>query len=292
MSTALSYELYAKTDIGSHFDQSATRHKSAKFGALSYVSHFFRHRKDPIEVFDYNDPRCNPLLRSAAARTPSIYHCTPAHNLIYLTWALFIGDSTAFGHFELCLLVPDVDKAMQISLNQLNWSSYIVQTVLLDQIDLSGSGLSAGLFSSNCSVLFVELLIFELVCTKLVTQLDSISVPARRLKVRPRDQVREYASVGSSCTFSHRTIAIPSETFRLLVRDLSHSSAKHLRLGLQNCVGYALNHCSCTALDLRLRYSVLENYALQLCTSVLLLILRLNFSSYSGLDLRAAPISS
>ncbi|KZV54010.1 hypothetical protein F511_38269 [Dorcoceras hygrometricum] len=42
---------------------------------------FFRHGKDPLEDFDYNDPRCNPLLRPAAARTPSIYHCTPARKL-------------------------------------------------------------------------------------------------------------------------------------------------------------------------------------------------------------------
>ncbi|KZV52780.1 hypothetical protein F511_37323 [Dorcoceras hygrometricum] len=41
----------------------------------------FRHGKDPLEEFDYNDPRCNPLLRPAAARTPSIYHCTPARKL-------------------------------------------------------------------------------------------------------------------------------------------------------------------------------------------------------------------
>ncbi|KZV58757.1 hypothetical protein F511_24584 [Dorcoceras hygrometricum] len=34
----------------------------------------FRNRKDPLEDFDYNDPRCNPLLRPVAARTPSINH--------------------------------------------------------------------------------------------------------------------------------------------------------------------------------------------------------------------------
>ncbi|KZV50366.1 Retinol dehydrogenase [Dorcoceras hygrometricum] len=32
---------------------------------------FFRNAKDPLEDFDYNDPRCNPLLRPVAARTPS-----------------------------------------------------------------------------------------------------------------------------------------------------------------------------------------------------------------------------
>ncbi|KZV21475.1 hypothetical protein F511_08240 [Dorcoceras hygrometricum] len=32
---------------------------------------FFRNGNDPLEDFDYNDPRCNPLLRPAAARTPN-----------------------------------------------------------------------------------------------------------------------------------------------------------------------------------------------------------------------------
>ncbi|KZV39258.1 hypothetical protein F511_14888 [Dorcoceras hygrometricum] len=32
---------------------------------------FFRNGKDPIEDFDYNDPRFNPLLRPTATRTPS-----------------------------------------------------------------------------------------------------------------------------------------------------------------------------------------------------------------------------
>ncbi|KZV29879.1 hypothetical protein F511_25551 [Dorcoceras hygrometricum] len=47
-----------------------------------------------------------------------------------------------------------------------------------------------------------------------------------------------------------------------------------------------------TALDLCLSYSELEHSALQICTSYLLLILRLNCSSHSALDLRAAPTSS
>ncbi|KZV23596.1 hypothetical protein F511_12731 [Dorcoceras hygrometricum] len=49
--------------------------------SISYGLPFFRHGKDPLEEFDYNDPRCNPLLRPAPARTPSIYHCTPARKL-------------------------------------------------------------------------------------------------------------------------------------------------------------------------------------------------------------------
>ncbi|KZV53497.1 hypothetical protein F511_44211 [Dorcoceras hygrometricum] len=39
---------------------------------------FFHNGKDPLEDFDYNDPRCNPLLRPVAARTPSN---TTAHQL-------------------------------------------------------------------------------------------------------------------------------------------------------------------------------------------------------------------
>ncbi|KZV26867.1 phosphoglycerate kinase, chloroplastic-like [Dorcoceras hygrometricum] len=53
--------------------------------------------------------------------------------------------------------------------------------------------------------------------------------------------------------------------------------------------GFALNHCSCT---LHLSYSVLEHSALELFISPLLLILRLNCSSLSALDLSAAPTSS
>ncbi|KZV21454.1 hypothetical protein F511_17885 [Dorcoceras hygrometricum] len=79
---------------------------------------FFRHGKDPLEDFDYNDPRCNPLLRPAGARTPSFnpMHTSP-QAMLYVTRALFIGDSATFGHFELCQSVLDVNKAMQISLS-------------------------------------------------------------------------------------------------------------------------------------------------------------------------------
>ncbi|KZV50101.1 Ulp1 protease family protein [Dorcoceras hygrometricum] len=40
---------------------------------------FFCNGKDP-EDFDYSGPRCNPILRPAAARTPS-HQCTPARKL-------------------------------------------------------------------------------------------------------------------------------------------------------------------------------------------------------------------
>ncbi|KZV53545.1 tyrosine-protein kinase Lck-like [Dorcoceras hygrometricum] len=50
---------------------------------------FFRHGKDPLEDFDYNDPRCNPLLRPAAAITPSIYHCTPTPGRFFITLYCF-----------------------------------------------------------------------------------------------------------------------------------------------------------------------------------------------------------
>ncbi|KZV18442.1 glycine--tRNA ligase 1, mitochondrial [Dorcoceras hygrometricum] len=45
---------------------------------------FFRKWKDLLEYFDYSDPRCNPILRPAAARTLS-NHCTPAASCECLT---------------------------------------------------------------------------------------------------------------------------------------------------------------------------------------------------------------
>ncbi|KZV20987.1 hypothetical protein F511_29602 [Dorcoceras hygrometricum] len=49
---------------------------------------FFRNGKDPLEDFDYNDPRCNPLLRPAAARTPS-NHRTLSPQVVCLTSLLY-----------------------------------------------------------------------------------------------------------------------------------------------------------------------------------------------------------
>ncbi|KZV48852.1 glutamate receptor 3.6-like [Dorcoceras hygrometricum] len=51
----------ATTHVGSHTTQTPTL-------------------KDPLEDFDYSDPRYNPTLRPAAARTPS-HHCTSARKL-------------------------------------------------------------------------------------------------------------------------------------------------------------------------------------------------------------------
>ncbi|KZV37806.1 hypothetical protein F511_26838 [Dorcoceras hygrometricum] len=39
--------------------------------SISYVSPSSAIGKDPLEDFDCSDPRYNPLLRPAAARTPS-----------------------------------------------------------------------------------------------------------------------------------------------------------------------------------------------------------------------------
>ncbi|KZV14601.1 hypothetical protein F511_42362 [Dorcoceras hygrometricum] len=48
--------------------------------SISYISHSSTIGKDPLEGFDYSDPRSNPLLRLAVARTPS-HHCAPARKL-------------------------------------------------------------------------------------------------------------------------------------------------------------------------------------------------------------------
>ncbi|KZV47088.1 hypothetical protein F511_07875 [Dorcoceras hygrometricum] len=55
--------------------------------SISYVP-LLPQRKDPQEDFDYNDPRYNPLLRLVAARTPRIYHCTPARKFLTTSWLL------------------------------------------------------------------------------------------------------------------------------------------------------------------------------------------------------------
>ncbi|KZV51880.1 RNA-binding protein [Dorcoceras hygrometricum] len=57
---------YATTHEGSHTALTSTR---SELNLLRLP--FFRNGNDPLEDFDYNDPRCNPLLRPAAARTPS-----------------------------------------------------------------------------------------------------------------------------------------------------------------------------------------------------------------------------
>ncbi|KZV56835.1 hypothetical protein F511_20075 [Dorcoceras hygrometricum] len=49
--------------------------------SISYISSSSIIGKDPLEDFDCSGPRYNPLLRPAAARTPSNHHYTPAHKL-------------------------------------------------------------------------------------------------------------------------------------------------------------------------------------------------------------------
>ncbi|KZV39186.1 hypothetical protein F511_16927 [Dorcoceras hygrometricum] len=46
---------------------------------------FFRNGKDPLEDFDYNDPRCNPLRRPLASRTPSHTTAHQPASCVYLT---------------------------------------------------------------------------------------------------------------------------------------------------------------------------------------------------------------
>ncbi|KZV57352.1 hypothetical protein F511_37966 [Dorcoceras hygrometricum] len=45
--------------------------RTVQFGSNSPTSPLLRNGKDPLEDFDYNDPRRNPLPRPAVARTPS-----------------------------------------------------------------------------------------------------------------------------------------------------------------------------------------------------------------------------
>ncbi|KZV17625.1 hypothetical protein F511_16981 [Dorcoceras hygrometricum] len=130
---------------------------------------FFRHGKDPLEDFDYNDPCCNPLLRPAAARTPSIYHCTPARKLSGLTLTSLLATELVF----------------------------------------------CELFSQ---------LIFELVCTELVAQLDSISEPARRLKVRLGDQLMNQLDV--PCTSGSK---VPNQLGRPFTVPARYLQPVHLR---------------------------------------------------------------
>ncbi|KZV20524.1 hypothetical protein F511_21038 [Dorcoceras hygrometricum] len=54
--------------------------------------------KDPLEGFDYNNPRCNPLLLPAAARTPS-NHCTPARKLRVSNSLLYCLSEKGYRHF-------------------------------------------------------------------------------------------------------------------------------------------------------------------------------------------------
>ncbi|KZV55833.1 hypothetical protein F511_06682 [Dorcoceras hygrometricum] len=49
--------------------------------SISYIFPSFAIGKNPLEDFDCSDPRYNPLLRPAAARTPSNHHCTPVRKL-------------------------------------------------------------------------------------------------------------------------------------------------------------------------------------------------------------------
>ncbi|KZV42324.1 hypothetical protein F511_18337 [Dorcoceras hygrometricum] len=67
-----------------HFGRTICKERYAEFVSGSSELNllhlpFFRHGKDPLEHFDYNDPCCNPLLPPAAARTPSFYplHTSP-----------------------------------------------------------------------------------------------------------------------------------------------------------------------------------------------------------------------
>ncbi|KZV20861.1 hypothetical protein F511_41025 [Dorcoceras hygrometricum] len=85
--------------------------------------------KDPIEGFDYSDPRCNPLLRPAAARTPS-NHCTPARflfpDLVYQLGSILLVKShcvfaCSLGPFR--HLIQTIDKHTFLSLVEVQSST-------------------------------------------------------------------------------------------------------------------------------------------------------------------------
>ncbi|KZV27032.1 hypothetical protein F511_07853 [Dorcoceras hygrometricum] len=75
----------------------------------------FRHGKDPLEYFDYNGPRCNPLLRSAAARTPSNTTAHQPASCVCLT------------HFFNASLVAELVYPP-------SWSSELVRTELVSHL--------------------------------------------------------------------------------------------------------------------------------------------------------------
>ncbi|KZV20415.1 hypothetical protein F511_30645 [Dorcoceras hygrometricum] len=52
---------------------------------------FFHNGNDPLEDFDYSDPRCNPLLRPAATRTPSNTTAHQAASCVCLTHLFYVS---------------------------------------------------------------------------------------------------------------------------------------------------------------------------------------------------------
>ncbi|KZV15878.1 hypothetical protein F511_21843 [Dorcoceras hygrometricum] len=77
---------------------------------------FFRNGKDPLEDFDYNDPRCNPLLRPAATRTLSTNHRTLSPQAVGLTH--FLTASVRKAALLYCLSAKDYTHFFNISVRK------------------------------------------------------------------------------------------------------------------------------------------------------------------------------
>ncbi|KZV56710.1 protein LONGIFOLIA 1 [Dorcoceras hygrometricum] len=122
---------------------------------------FFRNGKDPLEDFDYNDPRCNPLLGPAATRTPSNTTAHQPASCVCLTHFFYTSLNSPFADFEYenCVIDVDKDEANQFELIQCNlyntWcSNFFVRLSWL---------LQAAALDHNCSkliLLFVTQIFF------------------------------------------------------------------------------------------------------------------------------------
>ncbi|KZV56932.1 hypothetical protein F511_26915 [Dorcoceras hygrometricum] len=112
------------------------------FGAESPMSPLIPQREDPLEGFDYNDPRCNPLLRSAAARTPS-NHRTLSSQVLCLISLLYCLTPVLLA----CPLDPFEHLIQTISKHTVALSDLIDHCACLFNVTQS---LHLGSGSSNC----------------------------------------------------------------------------------------------------------------------------------------------
>ncbi|KZV31056.1 chloride channel protein CLC-a-like [Dorcoceras hygrometricum] len=94
-----------------------------KFGAQSPTSPFFRNGKDPLEDFDYNDPRCNPLRRPLAARTPSHTTAHQSANCVCLTH--FFTASMRKATLLYCLSAKEKLDLFNVFVQSLQWKYLI-----------------------------------------------------------------------------------------------------------------------------------------------------------------------
>ncbi|KZV19152.1 hypothetical protein F511_10043 [Dorcoceras hygrometricum] len=199
---------------------------------------FFSNGKDPLEDFDYNDPHCNPLLRSTTARTPSN---TTAHQL---------ASCVCLTHFFIvslgCLLrssCPFLDQLgrtltvpAKLSYARPAWSSpycssldilYCTSSGIPSLFQLWTSSIGPARASPYCSNLDYFSIctaisaLFQLAAMLLqcFIQFGSITVSAR-----------------FHCRFLMRPVLSPPKRSNELRRDIRRFLAKFLRLDLRNRV--------------------------------------------------------